>query len=317
MKITIVLRTYNRPQFLREALSSISNQYHTDWEVLIFDDMGSIENFEIYSKFKAYHTENRVVYVTSTSQYEFFKKSWNGGVHLSTGDICIRLDDDDLLLPYTLEYISNLYRDNTDLDFTYGSAKFFREDGTLDGGIDGRTPFESTTKNNWGPYTIPNNAPWEQPYCWFEDWYSEPIPFTSIIHASRFNVLCIYHLYTFRINRVKEVIDKINISSNLCDDLEFYGQLDYMGLRQAAIKDTLLLCRIHTEDRVSDLTKKSEGGLDWRGEIERVRCKVDRCRENGFVSKVVLVDTKNTIAEFDDLIAADWIHKIQYDSKKY
>jgi glycosyltransferase involved in cell wall biosynthesis len=317
MKITIVLRTYNRPQFLREALSSISNQYHTDWEVLIFDDMGSIENFEIYSKFKAYHTENRVVYVTSTSQYEFFKKSWNDGVHLSTGDICIRLDDDDLLLPYTLEYISNLYRDNTDLDFTYGSAKFFREDGTLDGGIDGRTPFESTTKNNWGPYTIPNNAPWEQPYCWFENWYSEPTPFTSIIHASRFNVLCIYHLYTFRINRVKEVIDKINISSNLCDDLEFYGQLDYMGLRQAAIKDTLLLCRIHTEDRVSDLTKKSEGGLDWRGEIERVRCKIDRCRENGFVSKVVLVDTKNTIAEFDDTIAADWISRIQYDSKKY
>ena len=317
MKITIVLRTYNRPQFLREALSSISNQSHTDWEVLIFDDMGSIENFEIYSKFKAYHTENRVVYVTSTSQYEFFKKSWNDGVHLATGDTCIRLDDDDLLLPYTLEYISNLYRDNTDLDFTYGSAKFFREDGTLDGGIGGRTPFESTTKSNWGPYTIPNNAPWEQPYCWFENWYSEPTPFTSIIHASRFNVLCIYHLYTFRINRVKEVIDKIHISSNLCDDLEFYGQLDYMGLRQAAIKDTLLLCRIHTEDRVSDLTKKSEGGLDWRGEIERVRCKVDRCRENGFVSKVVLVDTKNTIAEFDDTIASDWISRIQYDSKKY
>jgi hypothetical protein len=32
---------------------------------------------------------------------------------------------------------------------------------------------------------------------------------------------------------------------------------------------------------------------------------------------VVLVDTKNTIAEFDDTIAADWISRIQYDSKKY
>ena len=317
MKITIVLRTYNRPKFLKEALSSITNQSHSDWEVLIFDDMGSIENFEIYSKFKSYHPNNRVVYITSTTQYEFFKKSWNDSLHIANGDVLVRLDDDDLLLEYSLEYINNLYSSNSDLDFTYGSAKFFREDGSLDGGINGSTPFENKTNCSWGPYNIPNNSPWKEPYCWHENYHPQPVPFTSIIHASRFNVLCVYHLYTFRINRVKEVIHKIKITSNLCDDLEFYGQLDYMGLRQAAIKDTLLLCRIHTEDRISDLTKKSDVGLDWRKEIERVRCEVDSIRENGFVSKVIPINKPDVIDGYDTSSFSDWINKIQYDSKKY
>lgn len=317
MKITIVLRTYNRPKFLKEALSSISNQSYSNWEVLIFDDMGSIENFEIYSKFKSYHPDNRIIYITSTTQYDFFKKSWNDSLHLATGDVLVRLDDDDLLLEYSLEYINNLYSSNSDLDFTYGSSKFFREDGSLDGGINGSTPFENKTQSSWGPYNVPNNSPWKEPYCWYDNYHAEPIPFTSIIHASRFNVLCIYHLYTFRINRVKSVIDKIKITSNLCDDLEFYGQLDYMGLRQAAIKDTLILCRIHTEDRVSDLTKKSDVGLDWRKEIERVRCEVDSIRENGFVSKVIPINKPDVIDRYDTSSFVDWINKIQHDSKKY
>lgn len=315
MKITIALRTYNRPKFLKEALSSISNQTHTDWEILIFDDMGCIENFNIYSKFKSYHPNHRIVYLTSTTQYEFFKRSWNDTIHLSNGDICVRLDDDDLLLDYSLEYISKLYESNSDLDFTYGSSKYFKEDGSLNGGITAYTPFENKTQSSWGPYTIPNNSPWKEPYCWYDDIHPTPIPFTSIIHASRFNVLCVYHLYTFRIERVKPIIDKIKVTSNLCDDLEFYGQLDYMGLRQAAIKDTLILCRLHNEDRVSDLTKKSDEGLDWRKEIERVRCEVDSIRENGFVSKVILINTPDI--KMDNDLIKEWVSKIQYDSKKF
>ena len=52
MKVTVVVRTYNRPEFLKEALVSIQLQTHTDWEVLIFDDAASVENFSIYNKFK-------------------------------------------------------------------------------------------------------------------------------------------------------------------------------------------------------------------------------------------------------------------------
>jgi 1-acyl-sn-glycerol-3-phosphate acyltransferase len=48
MKVTVVVRTCNRPEFLKEALVSIQLQTHNDWEVLIFDDSASDENISIY-----------------------------------------------------------------------------------------------------------------------------------------------------------------------------------------------------------------------------------------------------------------------------
>ena len=48
MKVTVVVRTYNRPEFLKEALASIHLQTHTDWEVLIFDDGATNMNFDAY-----------------------------------------------------------------------------------------------------------------------------------------------------------------------------------------------------------------------------------------------------------------------------
>ena len=52
MKVTVVLRTYRRQDFLKQALASIHLQTHKDWELLIFDDAGLPENLEIYKKFK-------------------------------------------------------------------------------------------------------------------------------------------------------------------------------------------------------------------------------------------------------------------------
>ena len=48
MKVTIIVRTYERPDLLKQALASIHIQSHKDWEVLIFDDAASDVNFNIY-----------------------------------------------------------------------------------------------------------------------------------------------------------------------------------------------------------------------------------------------------------------------------
>ena len=65
MKVTVVVRTYNRPLFLKEALASIHLQTHKDWEVLIFDDGGLSETFEIYKDFKNQNKDKRILFFSS------------------------------------------------------------------------------------------------------------------------------------------------------------------------------------------------------------------------------------------------------------
>jgi glycosyltransferase involved in cell wall biosynthesis len=316
LKISIVLRTYKRNKFFKQALSSISHNDYKNWEVLIFDDSGSSENFNTYLNFKKLHPNNRCVYITSSTPYEFFKDSWKGGFNLATGDICIRLDDDDLLLPYTLKYISGIYEKNKNLDFAYGSSLSFNEDNNITDGISGKSPAESTTQNGWGPYITPNNYPWKNNYYWVNDYYEYPTRFTSIIHASRANILCVYHLYSFRVSSIKNVLDSVIISSTLCDDLEFLGSIDYLGLSHNSIKDILILNRNHNDDRVTNYKNIAESGHIWPNEVERVRCKVDELRCDGFTSKIIPVEPPS----YDKMKREDmseWVKKLKIESLKY
>lgn len=319
MKITIVVRTHSRPDFLREALASISLQSHSDWELILFDDSGNEDNFQIFRNFKSQHSQ-RCLYLTGMQNYHLFKNSWLYTTHLSTGDICVRLDDDDILLPNTFEYVSSLYELNSDLDFSYGSAQFF-DDKITDKTIITRSPTEMKNAHAWAPYQIPNNSPWNNPYCWWTDTFKDnPQPFTSIVHASRSNQLCIYHLYTFRISSVSKVLDKIDISSTMVDDLEFLASLDYLYLTHTPIKDILILCRVHSMPRVTDLDNKSDVNLSWHREIERVRNKLDGMRPAGFFSRIVNItppEIKINPTTLAESVGNQWIGAVKIKGKSY
>lgn len=320
MKITVVVRTHSRPEFLKEALSSVSMQTHKDWELILFDDSGNEENFQIFRKFKLDNKDNRCLYQTGMQNYHLFKLSWKYTIPLSSGDICIRLDDDDILLPNTLEYINEVYEINGDLDFTYGSAQFFDEQINQKTIIT-RSPTEMRNTHAWAPYLIPNNNPWNEPYCWWTDVYKDsPQPYTSIVHASRSNQLCVYHLYTFRISSVAKVLDKITITSTMADDLEFLASLDYLYLTHCPIKDILILCRIHSQPRVTDLTNTSDHNLGWIKEVERVRNKLDGLRPSGFYSRIVPINSPKIAQKYQDLlqvIGNQWIMAVKNKAKSY
>ena len=64
MKISVIVRTCKRPDFLEQALTSIQLQTHKDWEVIIFDDGDSSLNQKIVNSFKD-RTNNLVTYINS------------------------------------------------------------------------------------------------------------------------------------------------------------------------------------------------------------------------------------------------------------
>ena len=288
MKVTVVVRTYNRPEFLKEALVSIQLQTHTDWEVLIFDDAASVENFSIYNKFKDTNPNKRIMYITTKQSYDLFQSSWLIAPDLAEGEIMVRLDDDDLLAEDALHFLSETYTNNPELEFSYGSSVSFTENG-LKEIIQTRTCYEHPkTHHEWAAYTIPNNKPWRDPWAFYRDYYSEARHMTSIIHCAKDNMFCVFHTYTMRTNSVKRVKDKIVMTSKFVDDLEFMGSLDYLGLGQASIKKILTYLRVHNAGRISDGGRITDN-TNIFNENFRIRDKVDEIRPSGFLSKVIPV----------------------------
>jgi glycosyltransferase involved in cell wall biosynthesis len=286
MKVTVVVRTYDRPDFLKEALLSIQLQSNKDWEVLIFDDAASVINFEIYKKFKANNTNKRILYLTSHQSYDMFQNSWIISPDLSEGELMVRLDDDDILAEDSLEFISNVYERNPELDFSYGSSATFNGN-ELVSLMQTQTPLEAPkTRNEWSAYTIPNNAPWKNPWAWTQNFYDEPRHWSSLVHCSKSNILCIFHTYVMRTSSVRAVKDKIKMTSKFIDDLEFFGSLDYLGLRHASLKRILTYVRLHEDGRVTDPGKVVEG-IDIYTENFRIRDKIDEMRPSGFRSQII------------------------------
>ena len=288
MKVTVIVRTYNRPEFLKQALASIQLQSHTDWEVLIFDDGATDINFDVYKKFKSDNKDKRVIYLSAGEARGFYKGSWLIAPDLAEGELMVRLDDDDLLAEDCLEFLTKIYGENPELEFSYGSAVTFTETG-LNEIIQTRTCYEHPkTYHEWAAYTIPNNNPWYEPWAFYRNYYTEARHMTSIIHCAKDNMFCVFHTYVMRTSSVKRVKDKITITSNFVDDLEFMGSLDYLGLGQASIKKVLSYIRVHNQGRVSDNGNLIDG-TNIFNENFRIRDKVDHLRTSGFLSKVIPV----------------------------
>ncbi len=286
MKVTVVVRTYDRPEFLKEALVSIQLQTHTDWEVLIFDDAASVENFIIYNKFKDTNSDKRIMYITTKQSHDLFQNSWLMAPDLAHGELMVRLDDDDLLAEDTLAFLSETYTNNPELEFSYGSSVTFNENG-LGEVIQTRTCYEHPKSHHeWAAYTIPNNKPWRDPWAFYRDYYPEARHMTSIIHCAKDNMFCVFHTYAMRTESVKRVKDKITITSKFVDDLEFMGSLDYLGLGQTSIKKILTYLRVHNAGRISDSGRITDN-TNIFNENFRVRDKVDEIRPSGFLSKVI------------------------------
>lgn len=289
MKVSVIVRTCSRPDFLEQALTSIQLQTHKDWEVIIFDDGDNSLNQKIVNEFKD-RTDNLVTYINSGKQYHLFKESWKMAPKIANGEIMIRLDDDDLLDFECLEFVSKVFTETPDLDFAYGASVFFRKNNVTEF-IPTKTPLDfPKSKDIWEGYI--KGHPHNQPWRFKSNYYDEPKHISSIIHASKLNQMCVWHPYIMRTKSVLKVVDKVVMSSNFVDDLEFLGSLDNLGLGYNKLEKILTYVRKHDKGSITDSGKKI-GGLTLWDDILRVRDTVDFLRPDdiNFQSKIVEINS--------------------------
>lgn len=109
MNISVVITTYNRPDFLQEALIGVSQQTLPPQEIIIIDDCSSISYGEVYplaEKLQARYLKQKSGVGANAAR--------NIGIKESSGDIVAFLDDDDIWLPNYLKVIHEEYLNGAD-----------------------------------------------------------------------------------------------------------------------------------------------------------------------------------------------------------
>ena len=96
-RISVVLPVYNGASHLREALDSILLQTLDDWELLVVNEYGSVDDSADIAR--DYAAQDRRIRLIQNTGHLGLAESLNLGIRESASDYIARMDADDLSLP--------------------------------------------------------------------------------------------------------------------------------------------------------------------------------------------------------------------------
>jgi len=124
-KVSVVLTTYNRAKYLKEAIDSIIKQGMQDWELIIVDDGSTDHTKALVSSY----SDLRIKYYNFGHNGESFSR--NIGNLISRGDIIVVADAETISLPNRLEVICREL-EKTGADILYSSMFYLDSDGKME-----------------------------------------------------------------------------------------------------------------------------------------------------------------------------------------
>jgi len=95
-RVSVIVPTYNRKDYVQETIDSVLTQTYTDFEVIVIDDGSSDGTGEVLRERYGDH----IVYIWQENQGESVARNY--GIEISNGEYIALLDSDDLWLPEKL-----------------------------------------------------------------------------------------------------------------------------------------------------------------------------------------------------------------------
>lgn len=104
MIVSVIIPTYKRPTFLKNAIESVLNQTYKDLELIVVSDNEKDDVFEHETRkiVEQYRNDNRLIYLEGIGN-QGACYSRNRGLKSAKGAYVNFLDDDDILLPTKIE----------------------------------------------------------------------------------------------------------------------------------------------------------------------------------------------------------------------
>ena len=115
--VSVIMRTYNRLDEIRDSIQSVLSQSINDFELIIINDGGLKEIKDIAESFSS----DKIKYI------RLFKNkgpagAFNAGLLAATGKYIAYLDDDDIFYPDHLEKLSYFLESNPQVDCVYSNS---------------------------------------------------------------------------------------------------------------------------------------------------------------------------------------------------
>ncbi|MFC1559879.1 glycosyltransferase [Candidatus Margulisiibacteriota bacterium] len=125
-KISVCLPTYNKANYIGEAIESALNQTFKEFELIILDDGSTDNTGKIISKFKdpriKYHRNDKNTGMT---------QAWNKALSFASGKYITILHHDDRYSPKMLETESKFLDGNPDVGLVHSACSIIDEKGSL------------------------------------------------------------------------------------------------------------------------------------------------------------------------------------------
>lgn len=125
-KVSVVTPTYNRADFIREAVDSVLSQSFRDLEMIVVDD-GSRDNTR--DVLASCLDDGRLHYVFQENQGQSVAR--NKGIRAARGEYICFLDSDNYWLPGKLEASVRFMDAHPDVDILYGDNISIDEEGRI------------------------------------------------------------------------------------------------------------------------------------------------------------------------------------------
>ncbi|MFY9233271.1 MAG: glycosyltransferase [Fimbriimonadaceae bacterium] len=147
--VSVIIPSYNRAEFLGEAIDSVLAQTYTNIEIIVVDDGSKDDSVEVARSYgdriDLIERENGGV-----------SAARNSGIAKARGTYISLLDGDDRMLPDCVEARVGILEEDSSLGVCAGSCAIMSEDGIQTGSMDIRNavpagdPFRSAVRSYWG-----------------------------------------------------------------------------------------------------------------------------------------------------------------------
>ncbi len=144
--VSVVIPTYNRASYIRDALESVFRQTFRDHEIIVVDDGSTDDTKQVLAPFM-----NRIRYLYQENRGEAAAR--NRGIGESRSEWIAFLDSDDMWEPQALETLLQAARSNPEAGLIAMRARAILPDGTRTGRLLGKKspgPSYSTRSLLWG-----------------------------------------------------------------------------------------------------------------------------------------------------------------------